>query len=83
MLLISSSDKVLQWLFYTGFFSFGEQKKSLDALDRWSSYVVTVVWKFAWADSALIVLDEWSSYRGGRISRFDCIIKKVCFNWLP
>ena len=26
------------------------------------------------ADSALLVLDEWSSYRGGHISKFDCIL---------
>ena len=32
--------------------------------------------KFAWTDSALVVLDKWSSYRGGRLSRFDCISKK-------
>ena len=45
------------------------------ALDRWSSYTVTIVWEFAWADSALVVLDEWSSYRGGRLNRFDCTWK--------
>ena len=56
------------------FFSFGVQKKwSLVALNRWSSYTVTIAWESAWADSALIVLDEWLSYKGGCISRFDCI----------
>ena len=62
------------WLFQTGFFSFGRQKKwLLVALGRWSSYTVMVVWEFARVDSALVVLDEWSSYRGGRLNRFDCI----------
>ena len=76
MLPISSLDKVLQWLFYTGFFSFGGQKKwSLVALDRWSSYTITTVWELAWADSALVVLDDWLSYGGGRISRFDYITR--------
>ena len=55
-------------------FSFQEQKEwSLVALDRWSSYIVTIPWELAWEDSALVVLDEWSSYRGGRLNRFDCI----------
>ena len=70
---ISSLGKVLQRLFQTGFFSFGRQKKwSLVALDRWSSYTVTILWEFAWGDSAQVALGEWSSYRGGRLSRFDC-----------
>ena len=43
-------------------------------LDRWSSYTVTIVWKFAWADTVLVTLDEWSSYRNGHLKRFDCII---------
>ena len=47
---------------------------SLVALDRWSSCTVTIAWKFAWVDSALVVLDEWSPYRAGRLSRFDCRI---------
>ena len=43
---ISSLDKVFQWLFQTGFFSFERQKKlSLFVLDRWSSYAVTIVWE--------------------------------------
>ena len=51
--------------FRQGFFSFGGQKKwSLVALDRWSSYTVTIVWELAWAVSALVVLDEGLSYRG-------------------
>ena len=41
-------------------------------LDRWSSYTVTIVWKLAWADSALIILGEWSSCRSGHVSWFDC-----------
>ena len=48
------------------------KKWSLVALDRWSSYAVTIVWEFAWADSALFILDEWLSYRGARLNRFDC-----------
>ena len=52
----------------------GDKKKwSLVALDRWSSYTVTIVWEFARADSVLVVLDEWSFCRGGRLNRFDCI----------
>ena len=55
------------------FFSFGRQKKkSLVVLDRWLSYTLTIAWKFAWADSALVVLDESSSYRGGCLNRLDC-----------
>ena len=54
------------------FFIWETKKWSLVALNRWSSYAVTMVRGFAGADSALIVLDEWSPYRGGRLSRFDC-----------
>ena len=43
------------------------------ALGRWLFYAVRVTWELAWADSALVILDEWSSYRGGRLSRFDCV----------
>ena len=47
-------------------------------LDRWLSYTVMIVWKLAWADSALVVLDDWSSYRGGRLNRFNCIkLKRI------
>ena len=54
-------------------FSIGEQKKwPLVALDRWSSYTVTIAWELAWMDSVLVVLVKCSSYRGGRISKFDC-----------
>ena len=42
------------------------------ALGRWSSYTVTVVWEFAWADSASVILYEWMSYRGGCLNRFYC-----------
>ena len=77
----------LRWIkfcsgcFRRGFFSFGGQKKwSLVALDRWSSYTVTIVWELAWADSALVVLDKWLSCRGGRLSKFDC--NSLCFNCL-
>ena len=61
--------------FRQGFFPFGEQKEwSLVVLNRWSSYTVTIVWEFDWADSALVILDKWSSYGGGRLSRFDCSV---------
>ena len=54
------------------FFSFGGQNKwLLVALDRWSSCTVTILWEFAWMDSALIVLDKWPSYRGGRLYRYN------------
>ena len=53
-------------------FYFGEKKLFLVVLDRWLSYPVTILWKFAWADSALVVLDEWSYYRSGCLNRFDC-----------
>ena len=36
-----------------------------------ASYTGTVVWEFAWADSALVVLDEWLFYRGGCLNSFD------------
>ena len=55
------------------FFLLGDKKWLLVALDRWSSYTVMIVWELAWADSALVVLGEWSTYRGGHMSRFDCI----------
>ena len=46
-------------LFYTGSFFIWETKKwFLIWIDRWQSYTVTVVWKFPWADSALVVLDK-------------------------
>ena len=54
------------------FFHFWGKKWSLVALDRWSSYTVTIVLEFAWVDLALVVLDKWSSYRGGHLNRFDC-----------
>ena len=38
----------------------------LVALGRWWSYTITIVWEFAWVDSALVVLEEWLSYRGGQ-----------------
>ena len=57
-----------------GFFHFGDKKWSLVALDRLLSYTVMIVWELAWVDSALVVLNNWSPYRGGRISRFDCIL---------
>ena len=44
----------------------------LIALDRWLSYIVTIVWELAWVDSALVVLDKMLFYRDGCISRFDC-----------
>ena len=55
------------------FFHLENKKKWLFvALGKWSSYTVTIVWKFAWADSALVVLDDWSFFRGYRLNRFDC-----------
>ena len=44
-------------------------------LDRWLSYIVTIIWEFTWAYSVLVVLGKCSSYRGGRLNRFDCIYK--------
>ena len=35
--------------------------------------ILMIVCEFAWADSALVILDKCSSYRGGCMSRFDCI----------
>ena len=77
----------LCWVkFFSGcfrqFFSFGRQKKwQLVTLDRWSYYKVTIVWGFAWADSALVILDEWLSYRSGHLNRFDCIIYYSLFDF--
>ena len=61
-----------------------QKKWLLVALDRWSSYTVTIVWGLALADSALVILDEWLSYRGGRIGRYDCksSFKLQCFDIL-
>ena len=42
--------------------------------DWWSFYTVTILWEFAWADSAVVILDEWLSDRGGFLNRFDFII---------
>ena len=42
-------------------------------LDRWLSYIVMIVWEFAWADPAQVVLDEWLCCRGGRLNRFGYI----------
>ena len=44
-------------------------------LDRWSSYTVTTVEGFFWADSALAVIDECFSLRGGWSNK-----KKLNFN---
>ena len=74
------SSRFLHWVkccsgcFRQVFFSFGRQNGwLLVALDRWSSYTVTIVWDFPWADPVLVVLDKWSSYSGGCLNRFDCI----------
>ena len=57
-------------------FHLGDKKKwLLVALDKRSSYTVTLVWELGRADSALVVLDEWLPYRGGCLSRFDCRCK--------
>ena len=70
-------------LFSTDFFHLRDKKKLLMvALDRWSSYTVTIVWEFARAQSALVVLDKWSSYRGGRLNRFDCRNYRKNLCWL-
>ena len=37
------------------FFIVRQKRWSLVALNRWLSYKVTIVWKFAWVDSALVV----------------------------
>ena len=53
-------------------------------LDRWLSYTVMIVWKFAWVDLALVVLGKCLSYSGGRLNRFDCIIAEFdqkSFGW--
>ena len=55
------------------FFIWEANKWSPVTLGRWSSYTVTIVVKFAWANLGLVVLDEWLSYRGGRLNRFDFI----------
>ena len=58
--------------FFSGFLDRLLKEWLLVALDRWSSYTITIVWEFAWVDSALVALAKWSSYRGGRLNRFDC-----------
>ena len=45
------------------------------ALDSWSYYTVTILWKLAWGDSTLVILDGGSSYRGGRLNRFACTLQ--------
>ena len=55
------------------FFIWKTKKWSLVALDMLSSYAVTTEWKFARADSALVVLDKWSSYKGDHLNRFYCM----------
>ena len=44
---------------------------------QFSSYTITILRDFAWADSAMVILDEWSSYRGGRLNRFHCTEKRT------
>ena len=41
------------------FFHLGDKKASLVALDRCSSYAVTIVREFAWVDSAFVLLQRW------------------------
>ena len=55
------------------FFIWGRKKWLLVELDRWLSYTITIMWELAWTDSALVLLDKWLSYRGGHITRLDCI----------
>ena len=59
------------------FFIWGTKKWLLVALDRSLSDAGTIVWEFAWADSALVVLNKWLSHRGGCLNRFDCIYQVV------
>ena len=59
------------------FFNLGDKKWSLVALGSWSFYAVMIAWEFACADTALVISDEVPCYRGGRLKRFDYIVKKV------
>ena len=63
---ISWLDKVFSGCFRQTFLIWEKKKWSLVALDRWSSYTVTILWKFAWRTQ------DWLSYRGGCLDRFDC-----------
>ena len=50
----------------------GDKKKwSLVALNRRSSYTVTIVREFTEVDSELVVLERWS-HKGGHLNRGDC-----------
>ena len=41
------------------YFIWEAKKWPLVALDRCSTYIVTIVSEFAWAGSTLVILDEW------------------------
>ena len=70
----SSLGKGLQWLFQTGFFTFGDKKKqSLVAVDSWSSYKLGMYGNFLGQGQ------HWSSDRGGRLNKFNCMFVFFCF----
>ena len=73
-LFFTSSFKVFGGCFRQAFFHLENKKKwwSLGPLERWLSYTVTIIWEFAWADSALFVLDKWLFYSDGHLTRFHC-----------
>ena len=35
--------------------------------------------ELAWANPTLVVLNKWLSYRGGSLSRFDCIKPEITY----
>ena len=69
---VPSLDKVFSGCFRQAFFIWKTKKVVTGRVRQVVSYTVTIVWEFAWADSALVALDKWSFYRGGRLNRLDC-----------
>ena len=63
--------KVCSGCFRQFFFHWENMKIVVCALNTWLSYIVTIVWKWSWAVSMLVILDKWFFYRGGCLSRFD------------
>ena len=66
------------------FFIWETKKWLLVTLERWLSYTVTIVWEFAWADSALGVLYKWLFeqiwlYRFNAIC--DSFVFRVWYEW--
>ena len=51
----------------------GEKKKLLSTIEGGPPYTEKIALELAWEDPTLVIIDEWSSYRGGHLSRFDCI----------